>query len=279
MLFRSNNSYMMAGPDGAYILETAASRWAWKKLETPAAISNSYSLDTDYKRVDSGTRKAIAVVNERMACLDESDAGRIADKQSWKTYVEDRFMSRFSAGESRRRAVTGLINAAAEAGSRAAVMAVLRAHAAPDPEKPGRPRNVCDHDADVMGNPTTASMLLEYGSEGRMVLWFTGASYPCSNLYKPVLLENGHFMPLWVAYDYTEGGEGGEAYWRTRRDALAGIRRNARKADGHAGALAAAQATIFQIVDSVPVGVSGADVADAAHQIGAAVAAWDAIRV
>ncbi|HAE21566.1 MAG TPA: hypothetical protein DCG47_04485, partial [Spirochaetaceae bacterium] len=69
-------SYIVSGFDGAYLVETAARRWAWKALDEGAAFSNSYTMDIDYKRVDAVTRKSIALVNERMACLDEADAGR-----------------------------------------------------------------------------------------------------------------------------------------------------------------------------------------------------------
>lgn len=275
-----NNTYLISGPDGAYVLETAGKRWAWKQAVEPTAISNSYSLTDDYKRVDAATRKAIAVVNERMACLDEADAGRISDKGSWKDYVSEKFYSRFSAGDTRRRAVAALLGPAAEAGSRSAAIAVLRAHAVSDPQQPGRPRNVCSHDGDIMGNPTTASMLVEYpvaapGGQDRMVLWFTGASYACSNLYKPVLLSGGEFVPLWTDYDYAEGATGGEAYWRARREATRRVRRAPRVADARSAELVVAQQRIFDVVDALPARASPSALQDAARLINAAVADWD----
>lgn len=241
-----SNSYLIVGPDGAYVLETAARRWAWKEALGPTAISNAYSITDDYKRLDAETRKAIAPVNERMACLDESDAGRIGEKESWKAYVEDRFMSRFSAGDARRRALGSLLSAVAERGERKAAMAVLRAHAVIDPDRPSRPRNICDHDRDIMGNPTTGSMLVEYGPDAT-VLWFTGASYACANLFKPVLLSGGEFVPLWTDYDYGEGSGGGEAYWKERRAATRGLWK--RPKAGNDSALVEAQSRLFAAVD------------------------------
>jgi hypothetical protein len=271
-----NNSYMIAGPDGAYVLETAAKRWAWKQLHGPAAISNSYSIQDDYKRVDPATRKAIAVVNERMACLDEADAGRVSEKESWKAYVEDRFMSHFTAGDARRRAVTSLLGAAAEAGGRAAALAVLRAHAAPDPGKPSRPRNVCNHDFDVVGSPTTSSMLVEYAPGGRIVLWFTGASYACSNVFKPIVLEDGRFRPLWVDYDYAEGSVAGGDYWLARRGKARRVRRNPKAADAVASSLAETQSRVFELVDALAPASRPEEFAKTAERIGAIVAEWDA---
>jgi hypothetical protein len=286
-----NNSYMIAGRDGVYILETAAKRWAWKQLFGADSISNSYSMEADYKRVDPATRKAIAVVNERMACLDEADAGRVSKKESWKYYVEDRFLSYFSSGDARRRAVGGLLgkisasagaanggnpSASNSSNSREAALSVLRAHAAPDPAKPSRPRNVCNHDGDVMGNPTTASMLVEYSAAGRTVVWFTGAAYACSNLFKPIILENGRFFPLWTAYDYQEGSSGGEAYWKARKEKTRRVHRNPRLADAVASNLAEAQSRIFEVVDSLAPSSGSEALAKAAGRVGAIVAEWDA---
>jgi len=273
-----NNTYMITGPDGAFVLETAAKRWAWKQLDAPAAISNSYSLTDDYKRVDAVTRKAIAVVNERMACLDEADAGRLSEKGSWKDYVENKFMSRFSAGDARQRAVLGLLSAATLSGGRASAMNVLRAHAAIDPEHPTKPRNVCDHDQDVMGNPTTASMLVEYKPDGA-VLWFTGASYACSNLFKPILLGDGQFTPLWTGYDYAEGSAGGEEYWLARRKDAKHVRRNPMRAEDKAGALAEAQSLVFEAVDALSATPAHEDVIAASMRIGALVADWDSQKL
>jgi hypothetical protein len=269
-----SNSYLVVAPDGAYVLETAGKRWAWKPADGPTAISNSYSIGVDYKRLDSETRKAIAPVNDRMACLDEADAGRIGDKGSWKAYVEDRFLSMFSAGDARRRAVEGLLGAAEAVGNRASAMAVLRAHAAIDPEKPSRPRNVCDHDRDVMGNPTTASMLVEYRPSGA-TLWFTGASYACVNLFKPVLLRDGEFRRLWTEYDTAEGSTGGESYWKARRASSRRAWRYPRVADDMSAALAEAQAVLFEAVDGLSGAPSAAELAAASATIDRAVRDWD----
>jgi len=269
-----NNCYLVVGPDGAYVLETAARRWAWRRADEAAALSNAYALTDDYKRLDAETRKSIAPVNERMACLDEADAGRLGEKGSWKAYVEDRFLSRFTAGDARRRALSALLPAAAEAGTRTAALALLRAHAAIDPERPGRPRNICDHDRDIMGNPTTASMLVEYRA-ARTVLWFTGASYACANLFKPILLEGGRLIPLWTDYDYGEDSGGGEAYWRARRAAMGAVRRRPALADARAGQLAEAQAELCAVVDGLSSGPGESELLEARRSIGKLVRAWD----
>ena len=269
-----DNSYMISGFDGAFILETAGRRWAWRELDGPAVISNSYTIQADYKRLDPASRKSIAPVNERMACLDEADAGRIADKESWKAYVEKGFkpklMARLSAGDSRRAAIEPALLAAADTGGRQAAFSILRAHHLSDPATPGKGRNVCCHDRDLWGNASTASMLVERGTDpSRFTAWFTGASYPCSNLFKPIVFDGG-FKPLWDGFD-TDG----EAYWTGRREALRKTATNPSAGDEVAGAVSATQAALGAVVDALPPGADGKALSSAKADIDRLVAAWD----
>lgn len=272
-----DNSYLIAGPDGAYVLETAGKRWAWRQLDGPAAISNAYSLEADYKRLDPATRKAIAPVNERMACLDEADAGRLADKESWKAYVADRFMARMTAGESRRRAIESVLAAAAESGGgRQAAFAVLRAHAAPDPADPSRARNVCCHDRDNWGNATTGSMLLERRAGGAAVAWFTGASYPCLNLFKPALIDGG-IVQLWEGYPLGDDARAA-GYWERRRKAAGQAAKKPALAAAIASELAARQAELGAAVDALLAagGAANTGAVDRARaEVSRIVSAWE----
>ena len=270
-----DNSYLISGFDGAFILETAGKRWAWRELDGPAVISNSYSIQADYKRLDPASRKSIAPVNERMACLDEADAGRIADKESWKAYVEKGFkpklMARLSAGDARRAAIEPALMAAADSGGRQAAFSILRAHGLSDPATPGKGRNVCSHDRDLWGNATTASMLVERGTDPtRFVAWFTAASYPCSNLFKPILFDGG-FKPLWDGFD-TEG----EAYWKGRRETLRRVTTNPGAGDAVAADLSAAQGSLGAIVDTLVSGTDNKALGAAQVDISRQVSAWDA---
>jgi len=214
-----HNSYLVAGFDGAYVLETAARRWAWKRLEGPAAISNSYSIGLDYKRLDDATRKAISPVNDKMACYDEADAGRVGQKDPWKPYVESRIHAFFTKGDVRRRALEARISESGPDFDLAAAFSALRSRSLPDPERPGRRAVICAHDRDNLGYPTTASLAVEYDiPKSRCVIWFTGTSYPDLSLYKPVVLENGVFTPLWTDYEYGEDSPASLEYWRRARE-------------------------------------------------------------
>lgn len=223
-----DNSFIVADPESAYVVETAGRRWAWKAIEGRDSISNTYRIEEDYKRLDTQTRKEIAPVNERAACSDEADPGRKGEKESFKGHVENRFYLRFTKGEDRRAlSLSRLRGFDPASGGIQGFLDILREHGPCDPAHPRRDhmKALCVHDSGVPPTATTASLAVEYRADRRAVVWFSGTSYPCLSLYKPVLLEKGNFVPLWTTYDLTEAkgqGEGsGDQYtrwaaWRER---------------------------------------------------------------
>lgn len=231
-----DNSYLICDRAKAFVLETAGHYWAWKEAGERCAISNAYSITTDFKRLDAYSRKMLAPVNAQMACLDEADAGRIGEKSSWKAFVEQRFMNLFTHGDRRRLAVQSALDAlaAANAASTEAqpdeqqklvlgMLSILRSHNASSAN--GHTVRVCNHCNDLSGNPTTASMLVQFlaGTED-FVVWFTGAPYSCANLYKPIICKNREFIPLWTQYDYVPHAKASVLYWQYRNEKLKHIR-------------------------------------------------------
>ena len=107
-----DNSFIISDYEEGYVLETAGRRWAWRKIEDYATISNAYGIGTDYKRLDAQTRMEIAPVNSRAACSDEAEPGRVGEKGSWKDWVEKRFYLRFTKGEIRRTFTAVALDAA-----------------------------------------------------------------------------------------------------------------------------------------------------------------------
>lgn len=216
------NSYLIADQVNAYVLETAGRRWAWRQIEGVGAISNAYSIETDYKRLDSATRKDISPVNEKAACSDEADAGRKGRKDSWRGYVESRLRLRFTHGDERRAASLARLRGSAKGLSAEDIFATLSLHTGRGRSR--RPlvstmRNLCMHAGGLLSQATTASMVVEYlpGDRGNAVLWFSGTSYPCLSIYKPMLLIEGHFIPLWTDYDYAENSTASFDHWQRQR--------------------------------------------------------------
>ncbi len=218
----TDSSYLISDPKEAYVLETAGRRWAWRAVYGHEALSNAYVIDEDYKRLDTQSRKEIAPVNERAACSDEADPGRKGSKESWKEHVEKKSALRSSKGEIRRAlamAGLGAFSSKAGTGDRPSILGfldVLRGHGNTDPAHPWtkQKEGLCMHPAGIPPIATTASFAVEYRGEDSAIVWFTGTSYPCISLYKPMLLVKGEFIPLWSGYDLTEGTPKSTDYWK-----------------------------------------------------------------
>ena len=217
------NSYLASDPAEAFVVETAGHRWAWRKIEGIASISNAYSIGTDYKRLDAQTRKEIAPVNPELSCADATDAGRCGVRGSWRAHVEDSLRLRFTKGDARRATVEGALEASLGGIDLATILAALRSHGAFDPARPRGKHmtSVCMHAGGLLNNATTASIALAYRPASERgpgaVVWFTGTSYPCLSVYKPILLVGGEFVPLWTEYDYREDATGGYGHWERQR--------------------------------------------------------------
>jgi len=262
---RYDNSFIVADPTGAYVLETAGRRWAWRPAGELATISNAYSIEDDYKRLDEATRKAIAPVNERAACSDEADPGRKGHKDSWRPYVESRFYLRFTKGDVRRGLTRASLEAARGGLGLAAVLGTLRDHGAYDPRRRGSLESPCVHaGAFPSDSATTASLALEYLPGGAAFLWFTGTSYPCVSIYKPVLLSGGEFLPLWTDYDYAEGSEAAYAHWSRQRTWIRRAKAGRLSLDpAFAGRRDAVQDRIARAAAAVAAGLAGGATASA----------------
>lgn len=230
-----DSAFLVSDPSGAFIVETAGRRWAWRAAENRDAISDAYCISDDYKRLDPLTRKEIAPVNGRAACCDETDAGRKGSRESFRNHVEIARRARMSRGYERREASLSLLRTSgtkddeerADRGggeskgglvSRldiAGFLDILRSHAGGDPGAKGWNRllSLCAHPGIFSPMGTTASFAVEYLGEGQAIAWFAGTPCPCLSLFKPVLLTGGEFIPLWKKYDYSEGSEASKAYW------------------------------------------------------------------
>lgn len=297
-----DNSFIVADPEGAYILETAGRHWAWRSIHGRDSISNAYCIAEDYKRLDAQTRKEIAPVNERAACSDEADPGRKGEKESFKAHVENRFYLRFTKGEERRALSLSLLDqAAAKTGAKAAAKAadggegepekrsalgdflgVLRSHGPYDPAKPWarHMESLCVHAGGIPASATTASFAVEYRGADAAILWFTGTSYPCLSLYKPLLLLKGEFIPLWSGYDYAEGSPKSEAYWKRWAAWIKSSRASSRSGEASfAGARDRAQESLSMIADKALADIASSGNASSLpvlrQEAGAIVAGWE----
>ncbi len=273
-----SNSYIISDFGSAYVVETAGRRWAWREIEGFASISNAYSIEEDYKRLDSRTRKEIAPVNPRAACSDEADAGRKGHKESWRRSVEEKWPWAILKGDSRRRYLLSSLESKQGRIDRFSFLAMLRSHAGYNPARPlmRRMEGVCLHGGGLVDHATTASLAVEYVGAGatlgiQALAWYTGCSYPCLSLYKPILLGENGFVPLWAAYDHRTGSAQAFEYWIAHRSWARGRGRLALSQDN--AFVARRDAIQARIGDAAELGLGG-HIETARQDVSAAMDEW-----
>jgi secernin len=277
-----NNSYLVASREEAYVVETAGRRWAWQAIEGYGAISNAYSIEGGYQDIDARTRDEMA--QRRPGARRSGDAPRSARAAparaaSWRARVEDPFYLLFTRGDVRRNRALDYLRSASRSIDLEAMLALLRSHGSFDPRRGrrGNMKSTCIHPgAFPVDSATTASLAVEYlpQAEGRErgIVWFTGTSYPCLSLYKPILLSEGRFVPLWSGYDYGEGSTEAYAFWERQRKKVAEGKAWARSQDADfAERLTEAQARLASAAQRAAL---GGDIESSREEVGAAVAEW-----
>ncbi len=248
-----NNSFLIADPSECYQLETAGQRWACRRLERRGAISNAYSITTDWQSLDARTAA-------------EAGAGQgAAAPQSFdfKEHFEAKFYQFFTRADKRRALSLNLLDdfcnestrpasngdAKAMGGQIAYFLDILRSHGSETHHN--HMEQLCIHAGGLPPTATTASFVVEYRGPSAAILWFTGTSYPCVSLYKPILLVDGKFLPLWKEYDYAEDAKKSYEYWNRHKDWIdsthpeAGLRDNIDFSER----LKFAQESLIQIAD------------------------------
>jgi dipeptidase len=153
--FTYHNSFLVADPDGAVVVETAGRRWATEVVAGPArSISNALTIEP------------------------------FAD-----TYRQ-RIKTRVSGAAHRRACTTERATAATSPGE---LMTMLRDHG-PNRSRPrysplnGAMAAPCMHAGGLVANSqTTASWVSDLRAGGRH--WATGTAAPCTGLFKPVRVD------------------------------------------------------------------------------------------
>ena len=177
--FYYDNGFLIMDRQRLFVLETAGKDWVLKE-QTRASISNRLSLGSDGDRY----------------------GGEACDFR--KRYTEPLY-TYFSASAHRLADTRESLAAAADT---ADCMAALRRHRrGSDPFCKGDVGSVCMHFGGMVGDHTTASMVVEL-REKDILVWNTGCSLPCVSLFKPWLFGSDMVAPVFVA-----GAEEAKRYW------------------------------------------------------------------
>ena len=189
--FYYDNAFLIMDRTALYVLETCGKEWVCKQYEA-ASISNRLSIGSDGDRY-SGS-----------AC----DFRKLHTEPVYTTF----------SGSGHRKAQTARFLDAAD--PLAGCMTALRCHdhGVTNPFAKGAVSSACMHFGGMVGDHTTASMVVSLEPE-RSVVWTTGTSTPCVSLFKPYCFGCEAILPV-----ITSGDKAGEQYWlegeRFRRSLL-----------------------------------------------------------
>ncbi|MFY9423032.1 MAG: C69 family dipeptidase [Bacilli bacterium] len=159
--FYYDNSFLIADDDEAYVLETSARDWVYRKIDDHYNISNKLSLNESYTKASK-------------------DLPNFASKNS------DFLFTHFSGSKIREK--SGCESLGKENFRLEDMFAALRSHHPRDVDRlytKGSVRSVCMHKS-FLGDHATGSMVVERRKDKRRI-WITGASSPCLSAFKPVV--------------------------------------------------------------------------------------------
>ena len=177
-----HNSFLVADPKEAFVLETVGRMWVVQRAKDLRAISNAYTIGRDYDR--------ISPVLLDYASLEGWRTGLRFDVAEALTNLQQ---DAISNGRARCARSTGLLQAGQGQLDVASMIAVLRDHGAaaegdPDWHPQDAPlRTVCMHAADGERTGQTVNSMVSELRNGQAVHWVTGTAAPCLSIFKPVL--------------------------------------------------------------------------------------------
>jgi secernin len=169
-----HNSFILADPLAAWVLETAGPYWAAKRVEGVYAISNALTLGDDF---DQGHPEL-----NRLA-----KGGR---PLHFARHFSDRFYTFFAAASARRSCTLAQLSAVEGRIDVGRALEVLQDHGTPSyrPDSHWLGDRICAHAANgLTRNATqTTGSLVAHLQRDRATLWVTGTAAPCTSLFKPV---------------------------------------------------------------------------------------------
>lgn len=202
--FFYHNSFLIADPTSAWVLETAGREWVAERVRGVRSISNGLTIGETHDLISPN---AVEFARKR-GWLKRGETFDFA-----KVYSAP-FMTRMSACAVRREST--------ERGARGTGLTVQKAidvlssHHAGEAFAPHRAstKDVCMHATGLLcPNQTTGSMVAELRTNGPSTVWLTGTSLPALSVFKPVFT-TGTFLR-----DFTEPGPAPDAsfWWQAER--------------------------------------------------------------
>ena len=192
---RYDNSFIVADPGGAWVLETAGRDWAVQRASSTRSISNAITIGHDYDRA-SGGLVARAVEKGWAKSPVDFDFGRS---------YSDLIYTRFSDARTRQCRTTDRLDGRRGSIDVASAIALLRDHGTDSADAahgwtPARGpaagllgQSVCAHAGygPVRISQSTGSWVSHLAPDGTFTHWVTATSAPCTSVFKPIWFDGG----------------------------------------------------------------------------------------
>lgn len=175
-----HNSFLIADPGTAWVLETAGPVWAARELKTYHAISNGLTIGAEF---DRSHPNLVTTARERGWLKKGATFNFAACYSDW-------FFTTFSACRRRQSRAAELLEKQAGCLDLADAFDILRDHG----ETPYQPSShflgnrICAHAANPLARnatQTTGSLVAELTPVSQ-TYWATGTAAPCTSVFKPI---------------------------------------------------------------------------------------------
>lgn len=182
-----HNSFIIADPDEAWVLETAGPIWAALKVKDYYAISNGLTIGEHY---DEAHPDIIDLARKKRWLKKGADF-------SFANAYSDRLFTTFSACRARRKRSNDLLGQSHKLDI-PSVMDMLRDHGREDyqPDSHFLIDRLCVHAANgLTRNSQTTGSLIAHLQKEKKTYWATGTSSPCLSVFKPLWFDKQMNIP------------------------------------------------------------------------------------
>ena len=180
--FYYHNSFLIADPQDAWVLETVGVQWAAKRITGIYTISNCLTIERDW---DLASAHLVDFAIEQGWCKN-------CDEFSFADCYSDFLYTRLSDSRNRCRRSSDLLSVHSGKITTSTIISVLRDHGqggahgwSPDHGLTGA--NICMHAGfgPVRGSQSTGSLVC-YLDPAQPLYFATGTSAPCTGIFKPI---------------------------------------------------------------------------------------------
>ena len=180
-----HNSFIIADPTEAWVLETAGRYWVAERVQSVRAISNALTIGREWDLASPGL---VEHAIEKGWC-------RSREEFDFARCYSDPLMTWGAGGRLRQRRAAALLTAHKGQITPATMMGFLRDHgpAGSDPRwhpsRGLRGTTLCMHAFwGPLRSSQTAGSMVAHLAPDLQTFWLTGTSTPCTGLFKPVFL-------------------------------------------------------------------------------------------